>query len=99
MVASNPPSRSTLESKPLDTHVHVVGNGTGGTGCWLRLSSWRRPMAALMLRHVGLPYEALRGDLDRTYVERLLGFVRRFLLGGGVLLPPALAHDAAGDPR
>src|SRR6266446_8909597 len=98
MVATNPPSRSTLESQPLDAHVHVVGNGTGGTGCWLRLSPWRRPMTALMLRHVGLPHETLGGDLDRIYVERSLELVRSSSLGAVVILAPELAHDDAGHP-
>src|SRR5438445_27616 len=37
----------------IDMHVHVVGNGAGGTGCWLRVSGWHRPLAAFMLRHTG----------------------------------------------
>jgi hypothetical protein len=53
--------------KPIDMHVHVVGNGTGGTGCWLRVSKWRRPMAELMLRHIGLPGDALNGDLTALH--------------------------------
>jgi hypothetical protein len=83
-----------LHDKPLDVHVHLVGNGSGGTGCWLRVSSWRRPFARLMLRHVGLPQSALAGDLDRLYVERLLELVRGSSLGAVVIL----AQDASyGD--
>ena len=38
--------------KPVDMHVHVVGNGSGGSGCWLRLGAtwWQKPLAAYMLR-------------------------------------------------
>jgi len=57
-------------------HVHVVGNGAGGTGCWTRLPLWRRPMAGFMLRQAGLPASALHGDLDRLFAERLLEWVR-----------------------
>jgi hypothetical protein len=70
-------------------HVHVVGNGAGGTGCWLRVKGWHRPLAALMLRHIGLPPGAMKGDLDRLYVERLVGLVRSSSLGAVVIL----AHD------
>jgi uncharacterized protein len=77
-------------------HVHVVGNGTGGTGCWLRVSSWRRPMAALMLRHIGLPRAPLEGDLDRLYVERLLEQVRGSSLGAVVILAQDEVRDEQG---
>ena len=70
--------------KPIDMHVHVVGNGTGGTGCWLRMRSWHRPLAAMMLRQIGLPRDAMSGDLDRLYVERLLDQVREGTRGTGV---------------
>lgn len=77
-------------------HVHVVGNGTGGTGCRLHVSRWRRPMAGLMLRHIGLPGDALRGDLDRLYVERLLELVRGSCLGVAVILAQDEVHDEQG---
>src|SRR5207247_5364813 len=75
--------------KPIDIHVHVVGNGTGGTGCWLRVGRWHRPLAGLMLRHIGLPASAMKGELDRLYAERLLQLVRESSLGAAVIL----AHD------
>src|SRR6266567_524723 len=55
--------------KPIDMHVHVVGNGTGGTGCWLRVRGWHRPLAAMMLRQIGLPRDAMSGELDRCLQE------------------------------
>ena len=85
-----------IPSKPIDMHVHVVGNGAGGTGCWLRVRGWHRPLAALMLRHIGLPRAALRGDLDRLYVERLLELVRGSSLGAVVILGQDLVRDEQG---
>jgi hypothetical protein len=79
----------TGPSGPIDLHVHVVGNGSGGTGCWLRVGGWHRVMAALMIRHLGLPADCLRGDLDRLYIERLGQWVRSSSLRAVVLL----AHD------
>ncbi len=84
------------EPGPVDAHVHIVGNGSGNTGCWLRVSAWRRPMAALMLRHVGLPLTALKGDLDRLYVERLLELVRGSSLAAVVILAQEQVHDERG---
>jgi hypothetical protein len=86
------------QSKPIDMHVHIVGNGTGGTGCWLRVTGWHRPLAALMLHHIGLPGSAMKGDLDRLYVERLLERVRESSLGHIVILAQDLVHDDAGKP-
>jgi len=77
-------------------HVHVVGNGTGGTGCWLRVGTWHRPLAAIMLRHIGLPGGAMSGDLDRLYIERLLELVRGSSLGAAVILAQDLVYDEQG---
>jgi predicted TIM-barrel fold metal-dependent hydrolase len=77
-------------------HVHIVGTGAGGTGCWLRIEAWRRPLVRFMLRHLGLPGHALRGDFDRLYVEHLLRLVRQSSLGAVVILAHDEVRDAAG---
>jgi hypothetical protein len=81
--------------RPVDMHVHAVGTGAGGTGCWLRLQGWRRVMARYMLRHIGLPARALAEDFDRLYVERLLSLLRRLFAGRAVIL----AHDLVRDDQ
>lgn len=88
--------REKSDPEPIDMHVHVVGNGTGGTGCWLRVGAWHRPLAALMLRHIGLPAGAMKGDLDRLYTERLLELVRGSSLGAIVILAQDLVYDEQG---
>ena len=45
----------------IDMHVHMVGNGAGGSGGWLRLKGWHRALAGLMLRQLGMPASALEG--------------------------------------
>ena len=70
----------------IDCHVHVVGNGTGGTGCWFRPRGVTKYGAPFMLRGVGLPGSALRGDLDRLYAARMLAFVRDSSLDAAVIL-------------
>ncbi len=84
--------------RPIDVHVHLVGNGSGGTGCWLRLRGWRRTLAPLLFRDLGLPRGAMAGELDRLYVERLLELVRGSSLGAVVLLAQDLVHDNEGRP-
>jgi predicted TIM-barrel fold metal-dependent hydrolase len=53
-------------------------------------------MAALMLRHVGLPATALKGNLDELYINRLLELVRGSSLGSIVILAQELVHDDQG---
>jgi hypothetical protein len=76
-------------------HVHLVGNGSGGTGCWMRVTGWHRPLALFMIRHIGLPMSALSGDLDGPYAARVLELVRGSSLGGVVVL----AHDNVYDEQ
>jgi len=83
-------------AKPIDMHVHVVGNGSGGSGCWLRVSGWHRPLASIMLRHIGLPAGALEGELERLYVDRLLEQLRASSLGAAVILAQDLVYDEQG---
>ena len=77
-------------------HVHVVGNGTGGTGCRLHVWGWHKPMAAMMVRHIGLPPGAMKGDLDRLYIDRLLELVKGSSLGSVVILAQDEVHDEHG---
>ena len=82
--------------KPIDMHVHIVGNGTGGTGCRVHVTGWHRPVAALMLRNFHLPVSALKGDLDRLYVEQLLEYVRGSSLEAAVILAQDEVRDEQG---
>ncbi|TAL00647.1 MAG: hypothetical protein EPO07_09420 [Verrucomicrobia bacterium] len=95
----NPSSTAAPEkprSGPVDMHVHVVGNGSGGSGCWVRVTGWHRPMAALMLRHIGLPGDALSLDLEGLYLARLLEQVRGSSLSAAVILAQDDVHDDQG---
>ena len=77
----------TPDTEAVDMHVHIVGNGLGGSGCWLRVKGWHKPMAAFMLKHIGLPLRALnRKDFDQLYIENLLRLVRESSLGSIVIL-------------
>ncbi|HSP45830.1 MAG TPA: amidohydrolase family protein [Chthoniobacterales bacterium] len=83
----------------LDMHVHMVGNGGGGSGGWLRLSGWHRWLAGFMLRQLGIAASALEGDLESMYAERLLPLVRDSSMDAIVLLAHERVHDPDGTPR
>lgn len=59
----------------------------------MRLRGLYRPLAALMLRGLQLPGNALNGDFEGLYVQRLLQMIRESSLGAVVLL----AHDQVYD--
>lgn len=82
----------------IDCHVHVVGNGTGGTGCWYRPRGVTRFGAPLMLRSVGLPRSTLTGDLDAIYAAQMLRFVRESSLDAAVILAQDEPHRDNGEP-
>src|SRR5262245_7388895 len=77
------------ERKTVDMHVHIVGTGSGCSCCWLRVNGWHMPMAAFMVRHIGLSPKAFYGDFDRLYADLLVTLVRESSLGAAVIL----AHD------
>jgi predicted TIM-barrel fold metal-dependent hydrolase len=78
-------------------HVHIVGTGAGGTGCWLAADNfYRRLQARLLLSAIGMPPDSLRGDFDRLYVEHLLAKRRESSLGAVVILAQEQVYDAQG---
>ena len=72
----------------IDCHVHCVGDGTSGSGCWLDLRSPMRKLTGrVLVRSAGLPSSVLAtGGLDEAYLERLVGWVRGSSLDRVVLL-------------
>ncbi len=82
---------------PIDCHIHIVGNGARGSGCWLRLKGRHRWLAAFMLRHLRLPPDLDAPDFDEIYVERLLALVRESSLGSAVILAQEQVYDDRGS--
>lgn len=80
-------------------HVHMVGNGVGGSGGWLRLKGWHRWLAGFMLRQLGVPASALEGDLESIYADHLAKLVRDSSMDAVVLLAHERVHDPDGTPR
>jgi hypothetical protein len=84
----------------IDCHVHVVGTGTGGTGCWYRPRGLTRIGAPFLVRAVGLTMRDLRGpDFDRIYAERLLDNVRESAsIDRALVLAHELPYREDGTP-
>lgn len=80
-------------------HVHLVGNGWYGSGCWMRLGAtwWQKPLAAMMLSHIGLPGLAPQARrFDDRFLTHLRRLVRESSLDAIVLLAQDEVYDADG---
>ncbi|MET0261286.1 MAG: amidohydrolase family protein [Rariglobus sp.] len=83
----------------IDCHVHIVGTGTGGTGCWYRPRGLTKLGAPFLVRSVGLTTKDLKGpDFDRVYAEQLLGYVRGSSIDSAMLLAHELPYAEDGTP-
>jgi len=94
MDAQGNAKHSTLP--PIDGYVHIVGNGLGGSGCWLKVGLWHRPLAAFMLRHIGVPTSTRALEFDEIYVRHLARLVRESSLGAAVILAQDEVYEAGG---
>src|SRR4051812_7247763 len=92
---------TVAKTKPrlVDMHVHMVGNGGGSSGGWLRLKGWHRWLAGFMLSQVGIPASALEGNLEAIYSEHLAQFVRDSSMDAVVLLAHERVHGSDGTRR
>lgn len=85
--------------RKIDCHVHLVGDGTSGSGCWIRMD-WphQRMLSRLMLKEAGVSPGALNRDLDACYLNRLIEQVRASDLDAAVLLAQDQPHSYEGRP-
>ncbi len=91
------PKRAASDpERVVDMHVHIVGNGSAGTGCWVRVLPSKWPLYAVMLQHIGLPVSVLKGDLDRLYAARLAQLARESSLDAVVILAQEQVYDENG---
>src|SRR5437867_6467278 len=83
--------------KPIDMHVHIVGNGAKGSGCWLRPTGLHKALGQFMLRHIGLKVTGFNDpDFDRLYVERLVEMLRTSSLDAAVILAQDDVYNETG---
>jgi predicted TIM-barrel fold metal-dependent hydrolase len=77
-------------------HVHIVGNGLRGSGCWLKVGTAHRPLAAFMLRHIGIGVSTSAPEFDEAYANHLAKLVRESSLSTAVILAQDAVYDASG---
>lgn len=78
-------------------HVHIVGNGAQGSGCWLRPTGLHRALGKFMLQHIGMKVTGFDDpNFDSLYVERLLEQLKGSSLDAAVILAQDDVYDETG---
>ena len=73
----------------IDCHVHVIGTGSGDSGCWYRPRGLTKIGEPVLLRAMGLRSADLRGNFDEIYIEAL----RQQISEAGIDAVVILAHE------
>jgi predicted TIM-barrel fold metal-dependent hydrolase len=94
-------SETEKEATParLDGHVHLVGNGRKGSGCWIKMAGWHRFMGGMMCRTIGMPVGFEDADFDEIYVRRLVESIRESSMDHALLLAQDEVYNEDGSRR
>lgn len=81
-----------------DGHVHFVGDGSNGNGCWLRRNSLLDQVSEPILKRQAGIFETSRSlGLDRAYEQMLLGLIDTSSLDAVLLLAMDYPYDEKGN--
>ena len=77
--------------------MHILGDGSSGSGCWLKLSKlYHKLLAQIILSGMGLPRSALCSGLDELYVGRVAQMVRASSIDAAMILAHENVYDDHG---
>jgi len=92
-------SHLTTNFRPIDLHVHVLGNGLAGSGCRVQRVWWQEPFVRMMARSIGVNVSPDDVDLDEAYVRKLSSWLGESSLAAVVLLACDDVHQDDGVAR
>jgi uncharacterized protein len=92
-------SHLTTNFRPIDLHVHVLGNGLAGSGCRVQRVWWQEPFVRMMARSIGVNVSPDDVDLDEAYVRKLSSWLEESSLAAVVLLACDDVHQDGGVAR
>lgn len=78
---------------PIDVHVHLSGNGQGGTDCWHRRRWIMKPFLQAGARDIGLNCAFDDAHFDQMYLDQLVHWVSQSSLEAAVLLAYEWVYD------
>jgi len=83
----------------IDSHVHILGDGSSGSGCFLNLKNpYHKLLSQIIISGLGVPKSALVSGLDDLYVNRLVEMVRESSIDKVIILAHEYPHDDKGNP-
>ncbi|MBV8968285.1 MAG: amidohydrolase family protein [Verrucomicrobia bacterium] len=82
---------------PIDVHVHLFGNGKGGSNCWHRYRQTMRPFYRATVRDIGLGCDYDDPRFDELYLNCLVNWVEESSLESAVLLAYDWARNEKGE--
>ena len=81
----------------IDGHVHFVGDGSNGSGCWLRCSTLLdRIVEPVVKVQAGILKSSRQLGVDQAYEERLIGLIDSSSLDAVLLLAMDYPYDQSG---
>jgi uncharacterized protein len=82
----------------IDGHVHFVGDGSNGSGCWLRSSTLLdRIVEPIVKAQAGISKSSRQLGIDQAYEERLIGLIDESSLDSVLLLAMDYPYDENGN--
>jgi len=82
----------------IDGHVHFVGDGSNGSGCWLRCSTLLdRIVEPVVKAQAGILKSSRQLGVDQAYEERLIGLIDSSSLDSVLLLAMDYPYDPSGN--
>ena len=89
-----PTSREPAEPV-IDFHVHLIGAGDGGSGCFISPKQKQHVTYPFLLRLLGL---SENGRMDEDYLQRIVEQLRNSSVNRAVLVAQDSRYDDAGKP-
>ena len=82
----------------IDGHVHFVGDGSNGSGCWLRSSTLLdRIVEPIVKAQAGISKSSRQLGIDQAYEQRLIGLIDDSSLDAVLLLAMDYPYDEDGN--
>ena len=82
----------------IDGHVHFVGDGSNGSGCWLRCSTLLDRMVEPFVKaQAGILKSSRQLGVDKAYEERLINLIGSSSLDAVLLLAMDYPYDPSGN--
>ncbi|HAD21521.1 MAG TPA: hypothetical protein DCF87_05330 [Opitutae bacterium] len=82
----------------IDGHVHFVGEGSNGSGCWLRCSTLLdRIIEPVVKAQAGILKSSRQLGVDQAYEERLISLINESSLDAVLLLAMDYPYDPSGN--